>query len=91
MIDESRAAQLVEALLQCPRDDPERPWTMVAFSEGWLIRRGPFEGYVGQASYVVERESGRLLMFPSAIPPKRIREDYSSVKARGTEVKPGEV
>jgi hypothetical protein len=91
MIDELEAIKLMEEFFQCSNDDPVRPWTMTSFPEGWLASQGPFEGYVGQATYVVERDGGRILMFSSAVPPKRIREKYLSVAGRGIEVKPGKV
>ena len=87
MIDEIAAKRRAEELLKCPSDDPERPWTMESFAEGWLVRQGPLAGFRGQASYVIERETGRIMSFPSSVPPRRIREDYPGIVSRGTEEK----
>ena len=85
MIDESEAKIRAEALLEAPEDDSEHPWSMEPFAEGWLVRQHPLEGFRGQASYVIERDSGRIVSFPSSIPPRRIREEYSAVVSRGKE------
>lgn len=90
MMDEMEARKRIEAFLKCPSDDANRPWTMEAFAEGWLVRQGPFEGFYGQSSYVVERATGRIISFPSGVPPRRIREEYQKVLSRGTEEKAGE-
>jgi len=87
MIDEIAARRQAEELLKCPSDHPEHPWTMESFAEGWLVRQGPLAGFRGQASYVIERETGRIMRFPSSVPPQRIREDYPNIFSRGTEEK----
>jgi hypothetical protein len=45
----------------------------------------------GGASRVVERESGRVMRFPSYIPPVRILEEYDEVVADGfpKDLRPG--
>jgi hypothetical protein len=89
MIDELEARNRVEQFLKCPSDDPNRPWSMEGFGAGWLVRQGPLAGFRGQASYVVERETGRIVSFPSSIPPRRIREEYDAVVARGKQERSG--
>jgi hypothetical protein len=37
----------------------------------------------GAASYVIERASGRVMSFPSYVPPDRILEEYDQVVADG--------
>jgi hypothetical protein len=86
MINEHEARKRAEALLRCPSDDPDHPWSIESFPEGWLIRPQPLARVRGQASYVIERASGRVVGFPSSIPPRRIREQYAAVVTRGTEV-----
>jgi hypothetical protein len=90
MIDEVEAAKRIESFLKCPSNDADRPWTMEPFTEGWLIRQGPLEGFYGQPSYVVERATGRIVSFPSGVPRRRIREEYEKVLPRATEEKAGE-
>jgi len=84
MIDEIAAKRQAEELFKCPSDDPERPWIMEDFAQGWLVRQGPLTGFRGQASYVIERETGRIMSFPSSVPPQRILEDYENIISRGT-------
>ena len=85
MIDEIAAKRRMEEFFKCPSSDPERPWKMEEFAEGWLVRQGPLAGFRGQASYVIEREAGRIMSFPSSVPLQRIREDYPNIISRGTE------
>jgi hypothetical protein len=88
MIDEADARRRAEAFFTCPSDDPEHPWSLESFAEGWLLRRTPKPGIRGSASYVIERESGRIVGFPSSIAPRRVRDEYPDIVADGTEVRP---
>ena len=59
---------------------------------GWLIveRAAAHGGARGGArggdrpTQVIERESGRVITFPTAIPAARILADYDAVRAEGT-------
>ncbi len=42
----------------------------------------------GAGSYVIERGSGRVMSFPSYIPPDRILEEYDQVVSDGFPVEP---
>ena len=84
MIDDAGAKIRAEAFLKCPGDDPDHPWSIESFPQGWLIRQAPVAGAYGQPAYVIERETGRIVSFPSSVPPRRIREDYASVVSRAT-------
>ncbi|MCK9897495.1 hypothetical protein [Frankia sp. AgB32] len=84
MIDESTAFSLATEHLGRPRDDAEKPWRLVEFPEGWLIRED-LPGR-GGAAKVIERSSGKIKYFPSYIPPVRIRENYARVVESGDEV-----
>jgi hypothetical protein len=81
MIDEERALSVISAILQRANNDPERPWTLVEFPQGWLVREGREEdrGSIGGVVRVVEKDSGRVLRFPSRVPTGRIIADYTSV------------
>ena len=83
MIGEDEAQRIAAGVQQRSADDPERPWHLVEFAEGWLIsERGKNRGAVTK---VVEKASGRVLRFPSYIPPRRIMEEYSQVVSKGRE------
>ena len=82
-VDENEARRIAEETLQRAADDRERPWRLVEFSEGWLISdpsRNP-----GAPTKVIERSSGRVLAFPSYVPPRRIMEEYPQVIEKGWE------
>jgi len=83
MIEKDEAQRIAASIQQRSADDPERPWHLVEFAEGWLISEvGKNRGAVTK---VVEKTSGRVLRFPSHIPPRRIMEEYSLVVEKGRE------
>jgi hypothetical protein len=56
-------------------------WELVEFDSGWLISaKDP--SLRGGSTLVVER-SGRIMEFPSYIPPNRILHEYSEVVEDG--------
>lgn len=83
MVTEKEARQSVLRLLGRPADDPLRPWRLVEFPQGWIVReeqRSDSEDpMVGAATRVVERGSGRIVRFPSSVPPGRIIDHYPAV------------
>jgi hypothetical protein len=79
MVSESDAFKIATSILKQPHDDPERPWKLVEFPQGWLISVTEPEFRVGAFNRVVERDSGRVLRFPSRVPPTRILADYPKV------------
>ncbi|CAO5234212.1 hypothetical protein [Frankia sp. AgKG'84/4] len=85
MINEVEAVGIASALLGRPGDDPDRPWHLMEFEQGWLINEtGYLAGKVaGSLGRVIEKESGRVVRFPSAVPTRRILSDYEAVVNRG--------
>jgi hypothetical protein len=84
MITRDQAERIVAEMAGSPADDPERGWELEEFSAGWYVIEHAKEGRRGGAGHVVERESGRVLSFPSAIPPVRIIEEYDQVVQFGS-------
>ena len=91
MITHDQAKQIAAQLVGAPASDPDRGWDLVEFDVGWLIREKAMMNFRGGASRVVERESGRVMRFPSYIPPVRILEEYDEVVADGfpKDLRPG--
>jgi hypothetical protein len=60
-------------------------WELEEFDAGWLIRENSADGEPrrGAAVRVIERESGRVMRFPSSVPPRRILTEYAQVVERG--------
>ena len=88
MITERDARSIVEDLFNRLQASQRRPWELQEFEEGWLVRlmpRADEEDYRGAPARVVERESGRVMRFPSAVPTRRILNDYPKVVRRGRE------
>jgi hypothetical protein len=77
MIDENEAHRIATSVLNRQHDDPEGPWELVEFPQGWHIKDSLQRR--GSATRVVERDSGKVLRFPSALPPRAIRERFSMV------------
>jgi len=85
VIDETRAQEITAALLGRPADDPQQPWSLHEFPQGWLINRTAHltEEYAGAAAYVIEKATGRVLCFPSFVPTPRILRDYDAIVDQG--------
>ncbi|SNQ47216.1 conserved hypothetical protein [Frankia canadensis] len=85
MIDETRARAIATAILGRPSDDRKWPWNLIAFPEGWLIDEtshlpGDYAGALGQ---VVEKDTGRIRIFPSYVPTYRILTNYQTLAGEG--------
>jgi hypothetical protein len=92
MVTEQEAIAIATGLLGRSPEDPGGPWELVGFDEGWLIRehaRSDSEPHRGGAARVIERDTGRVVRFPSSVPPGRILSEYSQVQARGRVESPG--
>ena len=50
------------------------------FPEGWRVIRPIPEGTRGAGTYAVERATGELLAFSSAVPPERVSEEFELVR-----------
>ena len=84
MITQDQAAAIAFHVCGAPPNDPKRGWDLTEFEAGWLItaRAKPARGDGG--TRVIERDSGRVVSFPSSVPPSRILADYQAVQAEGT-------
>jgi hypothetical protein len=83
MISRDQAERIANEILGARPEDVEQGWTLKEFGAGWLIERNAVVGRRGGASIVIERADGRVMQFPSYIPPTRILEEYDQVVATG--------
>ena len=83
MINREQAEHMAAEMTGAPSDDPERGWELEEFSVGWYVIEYAKRGRRGGASRVIERESGRVMRFPSYVPPGRIVEEYDAVLHEG--------
>jgi hypothetical protein len=60
-------------------------WELVEFDDGWLIRESSASdrSLRGGVTRVIERDSGRVVRFPSSVSPRRIVNEYAQVVDRG--------
>jgi hypothetical protein len=86
MVTQEEAERIVTGFMGAPADDDEYGWTMQEFRAGWLVTDKWDEGapMAGAGSYVVERDSGLMLHFPSYIEPALILADYDEVADEGS-------
>ncbi len=77
MTTEAEARAKVQAYLRT--DDFE----LEEFTEGWAVIRPIPRDLVGSATFVVERATGYLLMFPSSVPQGYVAEDFDEVRPLG--------
>ena len=88
MITRAEAEQIA-AEVAGPAPEGNTPgWTLVEFPAGWLIRPASLDnpGLRGAGVQVIERDSGRVMRFPSSISPDRILTHYDQVAHRGLPV-----
>jgi hypothetical protein len=83
VISRDQAERIADEILESRPEDVEQGWTLEEFGAGWLVVRNAVSGRRGAASLVVERATGRVMRFPSYIPPTRILEEYDQVAADG--------
>jgi hypothetical protein len=85
VITREQAERIAADILGAAPGDADRGWELQEFESGWLIREAAAgdASYRGAATRVVERSSGRVMRFPSSVPPGRILEDYDRVAPRG--------
>jgi hypothetical protein len=83
MITRDEAERIATQVTGSPSDDAEHGWALEEFDEGWLINEREADDYRGGASRVIERESGRVMRFPSSVPPSRILDEYGKILGRG--------
>jgi hypothetical protein len=84
LITQDQAAAVAFHVCGAPPSDPKRGWDLTEFDAGWLITERARTGRRDGSTRVIERESGRVMSFPSSVPPSRILTDYQAVQADGT-------
>ena len=83
MVTQDQAAAIAFHICGAPPGDPRRGWDLTEFDAGWLITERAKTGRGDGSTRVIERESGRVMSFPSSVPPSRILADYQSVQKDG--------
>lgn len=83
MITRDEAERIAARILGLPADDAEHGWHLDEFDQGWIIIQRGWEDHRGGATRVIERESGRVMRFPSFVPPARITADYTDALQDG--------
>jgi hypothetical protein len=81
VITQDQAAAIAFHTCGAPPGDPRRGWDLTEFDAGWLITE---HAKPARPTRVIERDSGRVMSFPSSVPPSRIMADYQAVQADGT-------
>jgi hypothetical protein len=84
VITQDQAAAIAFHICGVPPTDPKRGWDLTEFDAGWLITERANPARRDGAARVIERESGRVVTFPSTVPPSRITADYQQVLPEGT-------
>jgi hypothetical protein len=83
MITHDQAERIAAEMTGAPADDPGQGWELKEFSAGWLVIEHAKQGRRGGAGRVIERESGRVMRFPSFVPPARIMTEYEAILEHG--------
>jgi hypothetical protein len=85
MITQQQAERIAGEITGRAQDSGDRGWDLVEFDAGWLIRTSSLSdrSLRGAAVRVIERESGRVMRFPSSVPPDRILTEYAQVVEQG--------
>jgi hypothetical protein len=84
VITQDQAAAIAFHACGAPPNDPKRGWDLTEFEAGWLITARAKAGRGDGATRVIERASGRVVSFPSSVPPARILADYDRVRESGS-------
>jgi hypothetical protein len=84
VITREQAETIASQIVGGNQQDGSQTWELVEFDAGWLIREAWLSDRSrrGGAVRVVER-SGRVMRFPSSVPPDRILEEYADVVEDG--------
>lgn len=83
MITRDEAERIAAQVVGLPADDAEHGWDLEEFGEGWIINEHGWDDYMGTATRVIEREAGRVMRFPSFVPPDLITADYAEALQDG--------
>ena len=84
MITQDQAAAIAFHVCGAPPNDPKRGWDLTEFEAGWLITSHAKAARGDGAARVIERACGRVVSFPSSVPPSRILADYDRVRGSGS-------
>lgn len=82
MITQEQAEAIADRIIG-QRED--MTWELIEFDAGWLIQVTFTDGVYqrGASVRVIERESGRVMEFPSSVSSERILKEYAQVLNRG--------
>jgi hypothetical protein len=85
MITKTEAERIATEVVGSASAGDGRGWTLVEFDAGWLIRQDWMDDHSmrGGGVRVVEKESGRVMRFPSFVSPSRILAEYDQVVGDG--------
>jgi hypothetical protein len=89
VINQDQAAAIAFHVCGAPPGDPRRGWDLTEFDAGWLITGRAKPGRPPGPTRVIERESGRVMSFPSSVPATRIMADYDRVLESGSALRGG--
>jgi hypothetical protein len=83
MITRDQAELVAAKICGAPQGDIENGWELKEFDRGWLLNRNAARDRRGGLTFVIERESGRVMSFPSFVPPAVIMRDYDEALQDG--------
>jgi hypothetical protein len=85
MITKAEAERIATDVVGPATASDGRGWRLVEFDAGWLIRQDWMDDHSrrGGGVRVVERESGRVMRFPSYVDPDSILTEYDRVVRDG--------
>jgi hypothetical protein len=85
MITKAEAERIATDVVGPASASDGRGWKLVEFDAGWLIRQDWMDDHSmrGGGVRVVEKESGRVMRFPSFVSPNRILTEYDQVVGDG--------
>jgi hypothetical protein len=85
MITREQAEQAAGQIFGPSEEDGHKNWELIEFDAGWLILRSSALDPTlrGGAMRVIERDSGRIMVFPSYVPTDYILSDYANVVDNG--------
>lgn len=83
MITRDEAERIATEVTGAPSGDAEKGWELEEFDAGWLMIEYANRGHRGGAARVIEKNSGRVMRFPSFVSPDRIIEGYEQVLEYG--------
>jgi hypothetical protein len=89
VITRDQAERIAAEVVGSPPDG-NPGWELVEFDSGWLVRmKYPEDTQVrGDVARVVERDSGRVMRFPSSVSPEFLLTDYEYFLKRGKVERP---